>query len=69
MSARDASRWALSRGATLGLYVLAIVEGSNWDHDPDSWFKIFLRLGASALWLYWAARRTVGHCLEDQEDA
>ena len=67
MSARTATKWAGQRLGTLGLYVLAIIGSSSWDRDPDSWRLIALRLGATALWLYWAVRRTVRHYLEDQE--
>ena len=67
MSTRPATKWAGQRLATFGLFVLAIIGGSNWDHDPNSWRLIALRLGATALFLSWAVRRTVGHYLEDQE--
>lgn len=69
MSTRNGLKWTGRRLGTLGLYVLVIIGGSNWDHDPNSWFRILLRLGATALLLSWAVRRTVGHWHEDQESA
>lgn len=61
--------WAVRRLLTVGLYVLAIIGASGWDRDDPSWFRIFLRLGATAIWLYWAVSRTISHWHEDQEDA
>jgi hypothetical protein len=66
MSVRGASKWAGSRLATTGLYVLAIIGGSNWDHDANSWPLILLRLAAAAMFLSAAVRRTVSHWHEDQ---
>lgn len=62
------ARWAGRRLATVGLYVMAIIGASSWDRDPASWF-LFVRLGGTAIWLYWAVSRTVTHWHEDQEDA
>ena len=58
---------AAQRLATRGLYLLAIIGASSWDDNPDSWFLIFLRLGAAAMFLSLAMRRTVSHWHEDRE--
>ena len=58
---------AAQRLATRGLYLLAIIGASSWDDNPDSWFLIFLRLGAAAMFLSLAVRRTVSHWHEDRE--
>ncbi|MFI6681896.1 hypothetical protein [Kribbella sp. NPDC050470] len=63
-----AAAWAVRRLATLGLYILAIIGASGWDRDNPSWFRIFLRLGGAAMFLWWAVWRTVDHWNEDQGD-
>jgi len=64
----DAAKWLGRRIATFGLYLLAVIGGSSWDQGDPSWFRITLRLGAAAMFLWWAIERTVGHWHEDQED-
>lgn len=65
----NALRWLASRALTLGLYILAIIGATNWDHDPNSWFLITTRLGANAMFLWWAVDRTIGHHHEDHKSA
>jgi hypothetical protein len=65
----DGVKWLWRRLATLGIYVLVIIGASGWDRDPNSWFRISLRLGATAMFLWWAVDRTIAHWHEDQEDA
>jgi len=65
----ETAGWLLRRLHTLGLYILVVIGASSWDRDPNSWFHIILRLGATAMFLWWAVDRTVDHWHEDQEDA
>lgn len=62
-------KWAGRRLHTGALYVLAVVGGSSWDRDPGSWLLITFHLGAAAMFLAWAVRRSIGHWHEDQEDS
>jgi hypothetical protein len=64
----DTAKWAARRLATAGLYVLAIIGASSWDDRDPSWPMIILRLGAAAIFLSAAVRRTVTHWHEDRED-
>lgn len=63
---RSAGRWLLARAGTLALYVFAIVGATSWDDDPNSWFRIALRLTSAATFLWWAVDRTAGHREEDR---
>jgi hypothetical protein len=65
----DTAKWAGRRLLTVGLYILAIIGATSWDRDPNSWFLICLRLGATAMFLWWAVWRTIDHWHLDQEDA
>lgn len=65
MSAQDAGRFVASRAATLGLYILGVVGASGWDRNPDSWILIGFRLGAAAMFLWYAVARSIRHYHED----
>ena len=67
MSARDAGRFVASRAATFGLYALAVIGASSWDADPDSWW-IFVRIGGTVNFLWFAVARTIRHYHEDHPD-
>lgn len=64
---RADAKWAVRRLATSGLFVLAIIGGSSWDSDPDSWFRITLRFTGTATFLMLAVYRTVTHWHEDRD--
>jgi hypothetical protein len=65
----ETAAWVVRRLYTGGLYILAIIGATSWDRDPNSWFLICLRLGATAMFLWWAVDRTITHWHEDREDA
>lgn len=61
-------KYVAGRLFTAFLYMLAIVGGSSWDADPDSWFRIVLRLVSATGFLVWAVTRTVGHWHQDARE-
>lgn len=58
-------RYVAGRLFTACLYVLAIIGGSSWDADPDSWFRIGIRLISATGFLVWAVDRSIDHWHED----
>ncbi len=55
------ARFVGDRVFTFLLYLLAVLDASSWDRNPDSWFWITFRLFAAAGYLWWAVGRTIRH--------